>query len=147
MAAELVFVDTKVIVAASVEGHPSHALVTAYLERLAKAGAGICFSTQVCREFMVVLTRGPVENRSFEPPEALAVLAEWRGSCVVLEDSELVLADLLALVRRYSVRGKQIHDANIVASMRAHGITRLATLNVTDFRRFEDLIVLETFVS
>jgi predicted nucleic acid-binding protein len=40
-----------------------------------------------------------------------------------------------------------VHDANIVATMRAHGIDRLATLNAADFKRFEDEISLEPLVS
>ena len=33
--------------------------------------------------------------------------------------------------------GKKVHDANIVATMLAHGIRHLLTFNVADFRRFE----------
>ncbi len=38
--------------------------------------------------------------------------------------------------------GKQVHDANIAATMLAHGITRLLTFNVADFQRFAGLIEL-----
>jgi predicted nucleic acid-binding protein len=37
-----------------------------------------------------------------------------------------------------------VHDANIVATMLANGIARLLTFNVTDFRRFADLVAVET---
>lgn len=37
-------------------------------------------------------------------------------------------------------RGKQVHDANIVATMSMHGIETLVTLNVDDFARFTDRI-------
>ena len=36
--------------------------------------------------------------------------------------------------------GKQVHDCNIVATMLANGIPRLATRNPTDFKRFASLI-------
>ena len=36
--------------------------------------------------------------------------------------------------------GKQIHDANIAATMLAHDIPRILTNNVADFRRFEPAI-------
>ena len=49
----------------------------------------------------------------------------------------LVTDNLLALCREVSVGGRQIHDANIVATMLAHGERRLLTFNVSDFRRFE----------
>jgi predicted nucleic acid-binding protein len=105
MAADLVFIDTNVLVAASVEG------------------------------------------RTFGVDEALEVLGGWTASCDLLDDSGAVLPELLALVRRFGVRGKQVHDANIVATMRAHGVARLATLNWSDFRRFEELIALAPLVS
>ncbi len=147
MAAELVFIDTNLLVAASVEGHPSHVVATALLTRLAQGGGTACISAQVCREFLAVLTRGPIEGRSFSVEEALEVLDGWMVGCSVLEESDAVLPELLELVRHHSVKGKQVHDANIVATMRASGITRLATLNTGDFRRYEDLIALETVLS
>jgi predicted nucleic acid-binding protein len=38
------------------------------------------------------------------------------------------------------VGGRQVHDANIVATMLAHGETRLLTFNEADFRRFSSVI-------
>ena len=46
----------------------------------------------------------------------------------------------MALTRRFDFGGKQVHDANIVATMLAHGETRLLTFNQADFRRFAGLI-------
>lgn len=79
--------------------------------------------------------------------EALAALETWRSGCVVLEEDDAVLAELLALVRRHGVKGKQVHDANIVATMRSNGLVRLATFNAADFARFEDEIAVEALVS
>lgn len=94
-----------------------------------------------------MLTRGPVEGRTVGVDEALEVLGAWTGSCDVLDDGGAVLPGLLDLVRRFGVRGKQVHDANIVATMLAHGVTRLATLDWADFRRFDELIALAPLVS
>jgi predicted nucleic acid-binding protein len=44
------------------------------------------------------------------------------------------------LCRAVAVAGRQVHDANIVATMLAHGETRLLTMNRSDFRRFEPRI-------
>jgi predicted nucleic acid-binding protein len=44
------------------------------------------------------------------------------------------------LIARIAVGGKQVHDANIVATMQAHGIRQLLTGNVADFNRFSALI-------
>jgi predicted nucleic acid-binding protein len=147
MAADPVFIDTNVLVAASVSAHPSHGVASAYLARLEADGAPACISGQVCREFLVVLTRQPVEGRAFTTDEALAALGMWLSACVVFEENEAVLAELLELVRRHDVRGKQVHDANIVATMRANGLKRLATFNVADFARFDDEIAVQALVS
>ena len=58
-----------------------------------------------------------------------------------------MLVELLALVHDRQVKGKQVHDANIVATMRSKGITRLATLNAGDFERHEDDISIEALVT
>ncbi len=60
----------------------------------------------------------------------------------ILEDGSVVTESLLVLCREVLVGGRQIHDANIVATMLAHGERRLLTFNVTDFRRFEGRIEL-----
>jgi predicted nucleic acid-binding protein len=41
MAADLIFIDTNLLVAASVEGHPSHVVATALLTRLGTRAAEI----------------------------------------------------------------------------------------------------------
>jgi len=147
MAAEPVSLDTNVLVAATVDAHPNHASAVAALARLTAQQAPLCIGGQVCREFLVVLTRQPVEARTFSADEALTALESWRSACTLLDEDAAVLAELLTLVRQFNVRGKQVHDANIVATMRANGVDRLATLNPVDFLRFEDEIRLEAFVS
>jgi predicted nucleic acid-binding protein len=62
----------------------------------------------------------------------------------VVEDGPDTRAQLLTLLTAYPVAGRQVHDANIVATMLANGITRLLTFNVADFRRFAALISVET---
>ena len=48
----------------------------------------------------------------------------------------------MGLCREVAVGGRQIHDANIVATMLARGEHRLLTFNVADFRRYGDRIEL-----
>jgi hypothetical protein len=47
---------------------------------------------------------------------------------------------LIQLCRAVAIAGRQVHDANIVATMLAHGEGRLLTANRGDFRRFEPRI-------
>lgn len=144
---EAVFLDSNVLIAASVEEHPSHAIASALIERLATAGAITYVSPQVCREFLSVMTRAPVAGIAFSTVEALEVLGGWLVESSLLDESGDVVGELLRLVARYDVKGKQVHDANVVATMIANRVSRLATLNLSDFRRYEDLLTLEPLTS
>ena len=148
MAADSVFLDTNVLVAASAEAHPSHAAAAALVARLVADRVPLVISVQVCREFLSVMTRQPLgAARALTVAEALAALDGWRAPCAVLKEDDAVLAELLELVRKHDVKGKQVHDANIVATMRVNAIDRLATLNAADFERFEDEVAFEPLVS
>ncbi len=48
----------------------------------------------------------------------------------------------LNLVRRYRVRGKEVHDARLVAFATAHNIPVIVTLNPSDFQRYSEVSVL-----
>ena len=61
-------------------------------------------------------------------------------SFAVLEDGPGVMEILTALCREVPIAGKQVHDANIVATMLTHGERRLLTFNTRDFRRYGDRI-------
>ena len=140
---QAIFLDTSLIVAATVEAHPSHAAAAAFVHSAVSTGSDLCISPQIRREFLVVLTRQPVSDRVFSLEEALGTLEVWTTDCRLLEESHAVLEELLSLVQRYQVRGKQVHDCNIVATMRANGVNRLATRNAGDFKRYVELIEID----
>lgn len=50
-AEETIFLDTSLIVAATVEAHPSHVVAGAFVDEIVGRGARIHISPQVCREF------------------------------------------------------------------------------------------------
>lgn len=64
------------------------------------------------------------------------------GNLEILEDGPAVTESLLTLCREVSVGGRQIHDANIVATMLTYGERRLLTFNTADFLRYGDRIEL-----
>lgn len=136
MAADPVFLDTSFIVAAMVDVHPGHAGALGYLGELVDAGTPLCASLQVCREYLVALTRKPIGGRAITSQEALASLDDWLHVSVLLPEDGAVARRWEELVGRYSVQGKQAHDCNIVATMLAHEVKRLATRNPSDFDRY-----------
>ena len=63
----------------------------------------------------------------------------------ILEDGPAVWDQLRELCRDHDFSGRQVHDANIVATMIAHGERRLLTFNTADFKRFGAAIELVEF--
>lgn len=60
----------------------------------------------------------------------------------VADETPDVTRQLLTLLKNYPTRGKQVHDANLIATMLAYNIDTLITLNIADFKRFESIITL-----
>ena len=131
-----IFIDTNVLVYASSAASQFHRSAANALARCEDTGDVLCVSRQVLREYLATVTR---PQAGVSPLDGAAATAEARRLVEIyamLEDGETVTDRLLNLFVQYPVGGKQIHDANIVATMLAHGIPKLLTHNVADFNRF-----------
>jgi predicted nucleic acid-binding protein len=142
-AAEPAFIDTNVLIYASRERAPQHGSAVELLRRVAREGGPTWISRQVIREYLASVTRPQPSEPALTPEQAVADVRRLMRNFFVADESEAMTEHLVNLVRRFGVKGRQIHDANIVATMLVNGIHRLLTFNVADFRRFEPLIVLE----
>ncbi len=60
-----------------------------------------------------------------------------------LPDTEEVYRNWRELVVNHSVSGVKVHDAKIVAAMKAHNIQNLLTFNAKDFKRYADIKAVE----
>ena len=139
------FIDTNVLIKARFLEAPDHDIARQRLSLALQEPEALRISRQVVREYLAVVTRPQSWPVPITREEALDDASRLLGSFEVLEDGPIVTESLLALCREVSVGGRQIHDANIVATMLVHGERRLLTFNVSDFRRFEDRIELMEF--
>ena len=112
------------------------------IERLEEQDCELWISRQVLREFFAVVSRPNVLATQATQAEIQTVLRSLERRYCLAEENSLVTEQLFLLLDQVSVGGRQIHDANIVATMLAFDIRRLATYNVSDFRRFGALIEL-----
>lgn len=137
------FVDTNILLAATSSSRPFHGAALGALERGFADGI-LVLSGQVVREYLAVATR-PVENNGLglAIPLALENVAQFLERAECLEEDQAVTRRFLALLQTVPSQGKQVHDAHIVATMLAHGVERLLTLNPKDFSRFGELILVE----
>jgi predicted nucleic acid-binding protein len=147
MGADPLFLDTSLIVAASVDFHPANQAAVSYVSKLVREDTPLCISPQVCREFVGALTRKPIGGKTFAVKEALAALSTWHKTSIFLDENSATVGEWLRLVEKHEVRGKQVHDCNIVATMLVHGVKRLGTRNPADFERYDDQITIEHVLS
>ena len=129
------FVDTNVLVVARAASAPGHEAALAIMD-LMRREEPLHISRQVLREYLAVVTRPQTWASPLPMPDALLDVRRFASAFEVLEDSQAVTDMLATLCRDAGVAGKQVHDANIVATMLAHGERHLATFNVKDFRRY-----------
>ncbi len=128
------FVDTNVLVAARAKV-PDRQVAVDALSRERRTEV-LRISRQVIREYLAVVTRPQTWASPLPMAEALLDVDRYASAFEILEDGQTVMDLLASLCREVPVAGKQVHDANIVATMLAHGERRLLTFNVKDFRRF-----------
>ena len=139
-------VDSNVLLQAHLPALDRHELAHRYLNtQLALPGVTLVLTPLVLHEFVHVVTDG----RRFEPPvamtEAVTLARGYLGrsnvECIPTDEGSLRLAfDLLS---RHNLGRKRIADTLFAATLLAHGVHRLVTFNVADFRVFEDLTAIE----
>ena len=97
-------------------------------------------SRQILREYIAVMTRRQAWGQPLTLNEVIADTLAFVQRFTVLEDGPAIWEQLVELSRRFTFGGRQVHDANIVATMLAHGERRLLTFNAADFQRFAKVI-------
>ena len=135
-----VFVDTNILLYASRPKANEHARSQAALSRMRQDGTPLWLSRQVFREYLAAATRPQASGPALPMAAAIADVQGLHAAFNVAEDGPNVFDRLLQLLAAHPGGGKQVHDANIVATMLAHGETRLLTFNDPDFRRSTSLI-------
>ncbi len=142
-AGEIFFIDTNVLLTATDDARKHHLEVKKLFKSAIQAGFHLAFSGQVIREYLVVATR-PVDVNGFglRSGDAVHNIMEFQKLLLTYDEKKTTADSLKHLVIKYQLKGKRIHDANIIATMKTHGIKYLITDNSADFNCFEDI---ETF--
>lgn len=138
-----VFVDTNVLLPFYFPELESFEACDAFLQRLKREGVELCISGQVIREFYVRATNprtfatAAVTERDLPlQTEPLLRIVESIPRFLDIVDQPHTVHEMLPqLLREYQVRGTLTHDTNMLATMLAHDIDTICTLD-SDFERF-----------
>jgi predicted nucleic acid-binding protein len=141
--ADRAFVDTNVLLAATDEAREEHRGAIAVFDEWPAESTALYASGQVIREYLSVATR-PVETNGLglSQSDALANAYAFCDRMQLLDESARVTDRLLTLLEEVACSGKQVHDANLVATMLTHGIDTIVTMNADDFVRFKQYITI-----
>jgi predicted nucleic acid-binding protein len=137
------FVDTNVLVYASLKDDPRNKAAKALLQDSSHGTLHI--SPQILTEYYSTITSRKRVTAPFAPLDAvefMETLLEYEH-VQVLPISEDVPRRLLALLKTNPVTGPDVFDLQIVATMLAHGVTKLFTYNGRDFQQFPDVELFE----
>ncbi len=99
-------------------------------------GAKFWTSRQVLREFIAVATRPGAVTPSPTGQALAEAVGQFERQFEIADEDGSVTAILLGLVTSRKIQGKQVHDANIAATMQRYEIPWLLTHNTVDFMRY-----------
>ncbi len=144
--ADALLVDTNVLVYAANPNAPLHSVALATLVRHRTAGRQMWISTQVIREFLVVMCNPNLTTPALNPEQAAVSVRYFLRRFFVAQDTHQVSRALSRLLILLPAGARRIHDGNIVATCQAHGISSILTHNPGDFAPFASVITIEPLV-
>jgi len=137
-APDRVMLDTNVLIAATDEGRAEHRDALMVVNGWSAGHTELCTSGQILREYLTVATRPAEKNGlGLNLPDALGNVHAIRERTTLLAEDAKVADRLLGLLADVDCRGKQVHDANVVATMLVYGVRAVVTMNMEDFSGFE----------
>lgn len=144
--ADKIFIDTNILIYAAIVSSPFYEAARLKLQFLQDAQHELWISRQVIREYLTNISKlSPAASKVVSSVH----LSDFRGlmeDFSIADENEQVTRNLFYLLSQMPCGGKQVHDANIVATMMACDIKSLLTHNVSDFTRFSSLIRIEPLI-
>lgn len=137
---ERLFLDTNVLIRATLTTAPLHDDARHAVENAYTAGTELWISRQVLREYLAVLSRPQPYTAPLSPDMLRDDLVRFAATFRIADEDARVTQQLLVLLQQVPTGGRQVHDANIVATMMVYGVEHLLTHNTVDFARFAGYI-------
>jgi predicted nucleic acid-binding protein len=135
-------IDTNILLRSSDADSPSYQKTRDCISNLLSAGEEFWIAPQNTVEFWAVATRpSSVNGLGWDTSKAEIEVQEIIARFGLLPESAEVFPRWRQLVAEKKIQGKRTHDARLVAVMLVSGISRLVTLNPSDFVGFPEITV------
>jgi predicted nucleic acid-binding protein len=134
------FIDTNIIVFASDSRSPWHQSSKEAINKLLNEKFRLFISPQILREYISVASRFTEAKGPVPWDKIMKNCEDFQKDFILISEDQNTVTELGKLLLKIPSYGKQVHDANVVATMLAHGISNLLTHNTDDFSRYSQLI-------
>ena len=131
-----VFLDTNILVYSSLINSPFQQIAKDKILEFVTNDYEIWISQQVIREYLSVITKILIAEPNFNLDDIIISVEKFSNQLFIADETKSTNAILLDLVKAYKITGKNIHDCNIVATMKQYEIKNLLTHNTKDFIKY-----------
>jgi predicted nucleic acid-binding protein len=136
--------DTNILLRSAQPDHPHCSLATHAVSQLLRSKKSVYYCPQIIAEFSNVATRAVDANGlGFSDDEAWKQIDAVEGILTLLPDVPEIYTVWKRLVRDHKVRGLKVFDARLVAVAQVYSVKNILTFNVSDFKRYTNIIVLD----
>jgi predicted nucleic acid-binding protein len=136
----MILLDTSILARLPDTASPDRPIVLAALSKLLRGNEELVVVPQNIYEFWAAATRragapssGGQNGLGMSVDRAAAWLRKLQTFCRVLPEVPEILPQWQNLVIANRISGFRAHDLHLIAAMKAHGVTRVLTLNVRHF--------------
>lgn len=138
-----ILTDTNILLRLTQQTNPDHQRADGALDALRSRDDEPCIVPQIIYEYWTVCTR-PIEQNGLGMTVTDTASKMWglQQLFPLYRDERAIFDHWEQLVTRHEVKGKNAHDARLVAAMLHDGLTHLLTFNDSDFKRFTEITVL-----
>lgn len=138
-------VDTNVLLRSVQATDPMYQTARLATAALIHQGHQLAVVAQNLIEFWAVGTR-PLANNglALSITDTAAHIRSFQDTFALLPDTQDIFLEWQRLVELHEVSGRQVHDARLVAGMLVHGASHLLTFNDGDFKRYNEITIVNT---
>ena len=143
MAGNKLFVDTNILVYANTTNSPFCTMARNKLKSAFQTYDSVWISNQVMREYLSSMTKIMLSVGKVDYQSLAKDIHNFENNFQLAPDNSNIIKSLLTLIEQTKTAWKQVHDANIVATMLESDIQTILTNNIADFQRFGQWIHIE----
>lgn len=137
-------IDTNILLRSCEPDHSLFKSARDVIKLLVGQGHYLYVAPQNLIEFWCVCTRPKDKNGlGYSTDQTKREVQKIKVMFSLLSDNELIYHEWERLVKYYGVKGVNVHDARLVATMIVYQLTHIVTFNVKDFRRYSEIDIID----